>query len=125
VIDFDDLVSKDRAVAVVGLGYVGLPLPVALSRHFRVTRFDIPPARLDQLRAGTPRTGVLDPPRPAPAPLPSPPRLPTIRTHRSSSTGPRTLLRRTDNAMGSPRHSPPLTHAAERIVVTGRRNRPT
>jgi len=63
VIDFDDLVSRKRAVAVVGLGYVGLPLAVALSRHFRVTGFDISPARIDELRAGTDSTGEVEPAR--------------------------------------------------------------
>ena len=40
---FDDLLSKKKPVAVVGLGYVGLPLAVALSRHFSVIGFDISP----------------------------------------------------------------------------------
>jgi UDP-N-acetyl-D-galactosamine dehydrogenase len=63
VIDFDDLASKNRAVAVVGLGYVGLPLAVALSRHFRVTGFDISPARIAELRSGADSTGEVEPAR--------------------------------------------------------------
>jgi len=39
-------------IAVVGLGYVGLPLAVALSKKFEVTGFDISPARVEELRDG-------------------------------------------------------------------------
>ena len=31
----------ERKIAVVGLGYVGLPLALALSNHFEVIGFDI------------------------------------------------------------------------------------
>ena len=34
-------------IAVVGLGYVGLPLAVYLSRHFPVVGFDIDPSRIE------------------------------------------------------------------------------
>ena len=40
-------------VAVVGLGYVGLPLAVALARKHDVTGFDISDERVSALRAGT------------------------------------------------------------------------
>lgn len=43
-------------IAVVGLGYVGLPLAVALARKFDVVGFDIDPRRVDELRSGTDRT---------------------------------------------------------------------
>ena len=42
--------------AVVGLGYVGLPLAVALAAHRPVLGFDIDPARVAELRAGRDRT---------------------------------------------------------------------
>jgi UDP-N-acetyl-D-galactosamine dehydrogenase len=61
VIDFEDLVSKKTAVAVVGLGYVGLPLAVALSRHFRVVGFDISPRRINELQSGADATGEVEP----------------------------------------------------------------
>ncbi len=41
---------------VIGLGYVGLPLAVALARHFDVMGFDIDAARIDDLRNGHDRT---------------------------------------------------------------------
>lgn len=39
-------------IAVIGLGYVGLPLAVALARHFDVAGFDRDPARIAALNAG-------------------------------------------------------------------------
>ena len=37
-------------IAVIGLGYVGLPLAVALAEHFPVIGFDLDSDRIDQLR---------------------------------------------------------------------------
>jgi UDP-N-acetyl-D-glucosamine/UDP-N-acetyl-D-galactosamine dehydrogenase len=39
-------------IAVVGLGYVGLPLAVEFGKHFPVVGFDISPARIASLEAG-------------------------------------------------------------------------
>jgi UDP-N-acetyl-D-galactosamine dehydrogenase len=44
-------------IAVIGLGYVGLPLSVALARKFDVVGFDIDPRRVEELRGGRDRTG--------------------------------------------------------------------
>lgn len=49
---FDDLLSQKSSVAVIGLGYVGLPLAVALARHFSVIGFDINVARVEALKKG-------------------------------------------------------------------------
>ena len=43
----------DEKIAVIGLGYVGLPLAVALARHFDVLGFDISAERVEALRSGT------------------------------------------------------------------------
>lgn len=43
-------------IVVLGLGYVGLPLAVALARKFDVTGFDIDSERIDELRSGRDRT---------------------------------------------------------------------
>ena len=43
-------------IVVVGLGYVGLPLAVALADHFPTTGFDIDPTRINELREGKDRT---------------------------------------------------------------------
>ncbi len=49
---FSELSSRRAAVAVVGLGYVGLPLAVCLSRVFRVIGVDINAAKIAKLNAG-------------------------------------------------------------------------
>ena len=43
---------REARVAVVGLGYVGLPLAVEFGKQRRVIGFDIDPARVDELRRG-------------------------------------------------------------------------
>jgi UDP-N-acetyl-D-galactosamine dehydrogenase len=53
--------SSSLKISVVGLGYVGLPLAVALARHYAVTGFDIDRARIAELEAGADRTGEVDP----------------------------------------------------------------
>jgi len=47
-------------LAVIGLGYVGLPLAVEFGKHFKVVGFDINTRRLDELRAGNDRTLEID-----------------------------------------------------------------
>ncbi|MDO9528925.1 MAG: nucleotide sugar dehydrogenase [Syntrophales bacterium] len=51
-LSFDSFLNKTEKIAVVGLGYVGLPLAVHLSRHFSVTGYDINTDRIAELRAG-------------------------------------------------------------------------
>jgi len=43
-------------IALIGLGYVGLPLAVEFAKHFPVAGFDINEARIAELRAGTDST---------------------------------------------------------------------
>ncbi len=47
-------------IIVIGLGYVGLPLAVALARKFAVTGFDIDAARIAELKSGHDRTREVD-----------------------------------------------------------------
>ena len=47
-------------VAVIGLGYVGLPLAVGLADHFQTVGFDIDTARVSELKRGHDRTGEVD-----------------------------------------------------------------
>jgi UDP-N-acetyl-D-galactosamine dehydrogenase len=47
-------------IVVIGLGYVGLPLAVALARHFDVIGFDVDPGRIAELREGRDRTREVD-----------------------------------------------------------------
>jgi UDP-N-acetyl-D-galactosamine dehydrogenase len=51
---------ENPTLAVIGLGYVGLPLAVALARHFDVTGFDVDSGRIAELAAGRDRTGEID-----------------------------------------------------------------
>src|SRR6476620_9709321 len=48
---------KERTVAVVGLGYVGLPIAVAFGKHRRTIGFDINKAKIEELQKGFDRTG--------------------------------------------------------------------
>lgn len=47
-------------IVVIGLGYVGLPLAVALARHFDVVGFDVDPERIAELQDGHDRTREVD-----------------------------------------------------------------
>ena len=61
MISFEDIRARKAAVAVIGLGYVGLPLAVALARHFDVVGFDVKAARVEELRAGRDSTLEVEP----------------------------------------------------------------
>lgn len=52
MITFAELRAGKRGVAVLGLGYVGLPLAVKLSKHFKVIGFDISERRINDLKSG-------------------------------------------------------------------------
>ncbi|HLZ66439.1 MAG TPA: nucleotide sugar dehydrogenase [Aliidongia sp.] len=47
-------------ISVIGLGYVGLPLAVALARHYDVIGFDIDAARIAAIADGEDRTGEIE-----------------------------------------------------------------
>jgi UDP-N-acetyl-D-glucosamine/UDP-N-acetyl-D-galactosamine dehydrogenase len=49
--------AEQIKVAVIGLGYVGLPLVVELACHHDVVGFDISTERVLELTAGTGRIG--------------------------------------------------------------------
>ena len=48
---------KERKIAVVGLGYVGLPIAVAFGKRQRVIGFDINKSKIGELQKGFDRTG--------------------------------------------------------------------
>ena len=48
----NNLINKNGYVAVIGLGYVGLPLAVALSEHVNVIGFDVSKEKIDILKRG-------------------------------------------------------------------------
>lgn len=49
-----------KKICVIGLGYVGLPLAVALSKHYSVIGFDINQERIQELQKGYDRTAEID-----------------------------------------------------------------
>jgi UDP-N-acetyl-D-galactosamine dehydrogenase len=49
-----------KLIAVVGLGYVGLPLAVALARHFPVLGYDLDARRVGELARGYDRTNEVE-----------------------------------------------------------------
>ncbi len=46
---FNDIQSGEKSIAVIGLGYVGLPLALEFARKYKVVGFDINPKRVDML----------------------------------------------------------------------------
>ncbi len=48
--------ESKKVIAVIGLGYVGLPVAVAFAKKYRVIAFDIDKQRLAELKAGNDRT---------------------------------------------------------------------
>ena len=49
--------AVERKIAIVGLGYVGLPIAVAFGKRQRVVGFDINKAKIRELQKGLDRTG--------------------------------------------------------------------
>ena len=49
---FKKLINKEEKIAVVGLGYVGLPLAVELAKKYDVIGYDINSEKLEKYRAG-------------------------------------------------------------------------
>ena len=54
------LLSETR-IAIIGLGYVGLPLAVEFGKKYPVTGFDIKQGRIDELKAGRDSTRETEP----------------------------------------------------------------
>jgi UDP-N-acetyl-D-galactosamine dehydrogenase len=55
--------SEALKIVVVGLGYVGLPLAVALAERGNVIGFDVDQGRIDELASGHDRTREVEPAR--------------------------------------------------------------
>jgi UDP-N-acetyl-D-galactosamine dehydrogenase len=56
---FADFESGKASIAIIGLGYVGLPLAAVFARKFKVIGFDINEQRVSELKAGHDRTREL------------------------------------------------------------------
>jgi UDP-N-acetyl-D-glucosamine/UDP-N-acetyl-D-galactosamine dehydrogenase len=49
---FQDLIDKKKAISVIGLGYVGLPIALEFAKHFKVIGFDINAERVALMQQG-------------------------------------------------------------------------
>lgn len=58
---YNALLQKHQSIAVIGLGYVGLPIALEFARHFHVIGFDINAARVDLMRQGIDPSRELEP----------------------------------------------------------------
>jgi UDP-N-acetyl-D-galactosamine dehydrogenase len=56
MVTIESLKARQDKIGVVGLGYVGLPLAIHLSRYFDVVGFDLKTERIEELRKGYDRT---------------------------------------------------------------------
>ncbi len=54
------MVNKRKKIAIIGLGYVGLPLAIEFGKKYSVLGFDINKERIDELRLGKDRTNEAD-----------------------------------------------------------------
>lgn len=57
---YQELLEKKKKIAVVGLGYVGLPIALELARHFDVIGFDINVDRIELMKKGIDPSKELD-----------------------------------------------------------------
>ena len=53
--------TENTTIAVVGLGYVGLPLAVEFGKKFRTLGFDLSQSKVDAYLSGRDPTGELAP----------------------------------------------------------------
>lgn len=58
--NFEEFLKGRRTICVLGLGYVGLPLAILLSKKFRVVGFDVNTKRIEELKMGIDTTNEVD-----------------------------------------------------------------
>lgn len=61
MVNFEKLQNREKPIAVMGLGYVGLPLAVEFAKKYDVIGFDVNTARIRELRAGQDHTREVSP----------------------------------------------------------------
>jgi UDP-N-acetyl-D-glucosamine/UDP-N-acetyl-D-galactosamine dehydrogenase len=57
---YKELLAKKKKIAVIGLGYVGLPLALEFAKHFSVIGFDINQTRVDLMKQNIDPSSELD-----------------------------------------------------------------
>jgi UDP-N-acetyl-D-glucosamine/UDP-N-acetyl-D-galactosamine dehydrogenase len=58
---YSEIINKEKTLAVIGLGYVGLPIALEFAKKVRVIGFDINQKRVDMMKQGIDPSGELDP----------------------------------------------------------------
>jgi len=56
MVTFESLSAHEDKIAIIGLGYVGLPLAVHLSSYFDIVGYDLKTERINELRSCYDRT---------------------------------------------------------------------
>src|SRR4030095_9636610 len=54
---FEEIVARQKKLAVIGLGYVGLPIAVAFAKKVKVIGFDVSAAKIEAYKRGIDATG--------------------------------------------------------------------
>jgi UDP-N-acetyl-D-galactosamine dehydrogenase len=57
---FEELINKENKLAVIGLGYVGLPIALEFAKHISVIGFDINEKRVELMKQAIDPSGELD-----------------------------------------------------------------
>ena len=57
---YDQLLRKEATLAVIGLGYVGLPIALEFAKQLKVIGFDINAGRVAQMKEGIDPSGELE-----------------------------------------------------------------
>ena len=58
---YDGLISGSEKLALVGLGYVGMPIAVEFAKHVQVIGYDINEQRVNEYRNGIDATNEVGP----------------------------------------------------------------
>src|SRR4051812_39216424 len=58
---YQELLNKEHKLALIGLGYVGLPIALAFAKKIDVFGFDIHEGRVDMMRHGLDPSNELEP----------------------------------------------------------------
>ncbi|HKL03417.1 MAG TPA: Vi polysaccharide biosynthesis UDP-N-acetylglucosamine C-6 dehydrogenase TviB, partial [Cryomorphaceae bacterium] len=58
---YESLLKKEKKLAVIGLGYVGLPIALEFAKKISVIGFDINPKRVELMKKGVDPSDELEP----------------------------------------------------------------
>ncbi len=58
---YNAIINKEKKIAVIGLGYVGLPIALEYAKHVPVIGFDIKPERVELMKKGIDPSNELEP----------------------------------------------------------------